>query len=95
MANLTLTISGILSKKNDKTNQGQSYEAQQIIVTTEEEYPQEYPIDMQKNTFSYLDEIEEGNKVEVKANLKGKKWAKEGNEDRYFLSLSGYKIMKT
>ncbi|REC40480.1 DUF3127 domain-containing protein [Chryseobacterium sp. 5_R23647] len=94
MANLQVNISGILSKKFDKTNIGQPYEAQQVIVTTDEEFFQEYPIDMQKNTFPYLDLIEEGASVELSANLRGKKWAKEGNEDKYFLNLTGYKITK-
>jgi single-strand DNA-binding protein len=95
MANLELSITGVVSKKSEKANVGQTYESQLLIVTTEDEtYPQDYPVEMQKNTFQYLDEINEGDKVEINVNVRGKKWTNPQGEDKYFVTLAGYRVSK-
>lgn len=94
MANVDVVITGLVTKKFEKTNVGQNYESQTMVVSTQEEYPQEYAIEMQKNTFSYLDEINEGDSIEVNVNVRGRKWTNPQGEDKYFTTLAGYRVTK-
>ncbi|WP_159479816.1 DUF3127 domain-containing protein [Chryseobacterium sp. 18068] len=94
MANQEIQIKGTVISKSEKANVGQSYESQSIVVVTEGEYPQYYPIEMQKNTFTYLDTIEEGDSVELSANVKGKKWQNSEGNDKYFVNITGFRISK-
>lgn len=95
MPNIEVEITGTVIKKSEKQEQP-NYEWIPIIVKTDDEnYPQSYPIDMQKNTFGYLDNVQEGDKVKITANLKGRLWTSPQQEEKAFVSLSGYKVTKT
>lgn len=93
--NYVQTITGQVKKKFPKANVGETYESQQLIVVTEsEEYPQTFSIEMQKNTYGYLDPIVEGDNVQVTANIKGREWVNPQGESKYFTTLVGFKIAK-
>ena len=58
---------------------------QQIVITSDDQYPQDLPIDFIKEKISKLDGINLGDKVEVKVNLRGSEY-----NDKYYSSLNGW-----
>lgn len=57
------------------------------------QYPQTYNIDMSGKALDYMNNYNQGDIVEVEANLRGRYWNKNGKEG-VFISLSGWKIQK-
>lgn len=65
----------------------------ELVVTTDEQYPQHISIDFIKDKCSLLDNFSIGQTVKVSINLGGRVWndPKTG-KDRYFNSITGWRI---
>ena len=62
------------------------FQKRQIVITElEGDYPQDIPIDFVQNGISKLDNVKVGDKVEVKANLRGSEFA-----SKNYVSLQGW-----
>ena len=71
------------------------FKKREIVIVTDETYPQEVPIQFTQDKCSLLDDLKVGQAVEVSINLRGKAYQpKDGGEERYFLSLDGWKIQQ-
>ncbi len=62
----------------------------QLIITTEDKYPQTLPIDFLKESSSLIDNIKPGDEVRVKINLRGS----ESQSGKYYVNIVGWKIEK-
>ena len=60
-----------------------------LVVETEDQYPQQVPIDFIQDNVDKLDSINEGDKVSVSINIRGRE-----NNGKYYSSLNGWKIVK-
>ena len=65
-----------------------------LIVLTQEQYPQYISIQFLKDKTSLLDKFKEGDSVSVGINLGGREWTSPKGEVRYFNSITGWKIDK-
>ena len=63
---------------------------QQIVVTTNDQYPQDLAIDFFKDKTDYLQNFYEGDDVTVGVNIKGSEY-----QGKHYTSLSGWRIIKT
>jgi len=72
----------------------ETFSKKEVIVETVEQYPQYYPIDFANNNINMLDGYQAGDLVEVNVNVRGNLSKAEGQEDRAFVSLVGWKITK-
>jgi hypothetical protein len=71
------------------------FSKREMVVQTEEKYPQTIPIEFTQDRCSLLDVFKNGEDVDVSVNLVGRVWNNpKTQEDRYFLSLSGWRIEK-
>jgi len=71
------------------------FSKREIVIQTEEKYPQTIPIEFTQDRCSLLDVFKNGEDVDVSVNLVGRVWNNpQTQEDRYFLSLSGWRIEK-
>ena len=62
------------------------FQKRQIIVTElEGEYPQDIPIDFVKDKITKIENVQVGDKVEIKANLRGSEF-----NGKNYLSLQGW-----
>lgn len=69
-----------------------NFEKREVVLKTEEEYPQSIPIEFVQGKCSLLDMFEVDDIVTVKINIRGRKWTNKEGEDKYFLSLQGWRI---
>lgn len=58
-----------------------------LVVETEEQYKQKLPIEFVQDKVSLLDNISEGQDVDVSINLRGSEY-----NGRYYAQISGWKI---
>lgn len=70
----------------------EKYEKSELVVTTDEQYPQSILIEFGGTKASMLDAIEVGQDVKVSINLGGREWVNPQGETKYFNSVKGWKI---
>lgn len=63
------------------------FKKRQVVVKTNEQYPQTIPIDFIKDKCSVLDQYKVGDSVDVSINIRGNEW-----NDKYYVNLQGWRI---
>lgn len=70
------------------------FKKRDIVVTTEEQYPQHISIQFVQDKTSLLDNLKVGDDVKVSINLRGREWVNPQGETVYFNTIQGWKIEK-
>lgn len=68
------------------------FRKREMVITTEEQYPQHLLIEFVQDKTSLLDNFQKGQLVKVSINLRGREWINPQGETRYFNSISGWRI---
>lgn len=68
------------------------FQKREIVVTTEEQYPQHIIIEFIQDKCSLLDNIQIGQLVKISINLRGREWISPQGETKYFNTLQGWRI---
>jgi|SRR6478672_2104792 len=63
----------------------------ELVVTTEEQYPQHIAIDFVNQQVDLLDRFKVGEPVVVSINLRGREWISPTGEMKYFNSIQGWR----
>jgi len=88
-----MEIKGILKVVGETKSYGRNdFQKREIVVTTDEDYPQDILIEFVKDKCQILDNYAEGQQVLVGINLRGREWASPQGEVKYFNSIVGWKI---
>ena len=91
MSNLTLT--GILKVKKDESVVNDKFKKLEFVVTdTASQYPQHVSFQLTQDRTSLLDNVNEGDKITVSFNLRGREWTSPQGEVKYFNTLEAWKI---
>ena len=69
-----------------------SFVKQELVVTTDEQYPQHILINFTQGNCSQLDTVKIGDHVNVSINLKGREWVNPQGETRYFNDIQGWRL---
>lgn len=79
------------------TNQvSDSFKKRELVITTDEQYPQHILIDFVQDKCAVLDSYNIGENVRISINVRGREVApKDGGETKYFNQLQGWKIERT
>lgn len=70
------------------------FSKREIVVSTDEQYPQHISIEFNQDKCAVLDKYSIGDDVEVGINLKGREWTNPQGETKYFNSIQGWNIKK-
>lgn len=70
------------------------FSKREIVVTTDEQFPQHISIEFNQDKCAILDKYSVGDDVEVGINLKGREWTNPQGEVKYFNSIQGWNIKK-
>ena len=70
------------------------FRKREVVVTTEEQYPQFLNIEFIQDKTDALDSYKVGEKVKIGINLKGREWVSPQGETKYFNSIQGWRIEK-
>ena len=71
-----------------------SFKKRELVVTTEEQYPQHISIDFQQDKCDLLNSYVVGQDVKVHINIGGREWVNPQGETKYFNSIKGWRIEK-
>ena len=70
------------------------FRKRELVITTDEQYPQMILIEFIQDKCDLLDSYVEGQNVIVSINLKGREWINPQGEAKYFNSIGGWRIEK-
>ena len=71
-----------------------SFKKRELVVVTDEQYPQVIMIEFAQDKCEYLDDLRVGEEVKVSVNLRGREWINPQGETKYFNSIQGWRIEK-
>ena len=69
-----------------------SFRKRELIIVTQEQYPQTLCIEFVQDKMSLLDDFQEGEEVKIGINLRGREWKNPEGKIKYFTSLQGWRI---
>ena|SRR5690606_33592336 len=87
-----MEVSGSIKKIGDTQQVTASFSKRELVVTTEEQYPQHLMIEFVQDKTALLDSFNPGEKVTVGINLRGREWQSPQGEIRYFNTIQGWRI---
>jgi hypothetical protein len=71
-----------------------SFRKRELVVTTEEQYPQHILVEFTQDKCDLLNSYNVGDGVKVSINLRGREWTNPQGETKYFNSIQGWRIEK-
>jgi translation initiation factor IF-3 len=72
-----------------------SFKKRELVVATEEQYPQYISINFVQDKCDLLNGLNVGDSVKVGINLRGREWVNPDGETKYFNDIQGWRIEKT
>ncbi len=68
------------------------FRKREIVVTTEEQYPQHILVEFIQDKCDLLNNFQVGQDVKISINLRGREWVNPQGETKYFNSIQGWRI---
>ncbi len=68
------------------------FRKREIVVTTEEQYPQHIMVEFVQDKTELLNNFQVGQLVKININLRGREWVNPQGETKYFNSIQGWRI---
>ncbi|KAB2814103.1 DUF3127 domain-containing protein [Phaeocystidibacter luteus] len=87
-----MELTGTVKKVFDEQQISASFKKRELVITTEDRYPQTILIEFTQDNTSLLDPIKEGQRVTASINIRGREWQSPKGDIKYFVSLQGWKI---
>ena len=68
------------------------FRKREVVITTEEQYPQHIMIEFVQDKTDLLNNYQVGQPVKININLRGREWVNPQGETKYFNSIQGWRI---
>ena len=68
------------------------FKKSELVVTTDEQYPQHILIEFAQDKCDLVDPYQIGEQVKVSINLRGREWVNPQGETKYFNQIQGWRI---
>ena len=75
-----------------KTYGNNGFRKREVVITTEEQYPQQIMIEFIQDKCDLLNAFQMGQNVKIGINLRGREWVNPQGETKYFNSIQGWRI---
>ena len=75
-----------------KTYGNNGFRKREVVVTTEEQYPQHILVEFIQDKCDLLNAFQVGESVKIGINLRGREWVNPQGETKYFNSVQGWRI---
>ncbi len=90
-----MEITGRIKKIDETKTYGASgFRKREVVITTEEQYPQMLLVEFVQDKCDLLNNYEIGEPVKISINLRGREWINPEGEAKYFNSIQGWRIEK-
>lgn len=88
-----MEVQGKIKKIDEtKTYGSNGFRKREVVVTTEEQYPQHILVEFIQDKCDLLNSYQEGQAVKIGINLRGREWINPQGETKYFNSIQGWRI---
>lgn len=91
---MALEITGSIYRIDPEEQVSASFKKRQVIIKTEENYPQFVVVEFQQDGIDLLDPYKNGQVVTISLNLTGRLWTNPQGEEKCFNTIKGWKIQK-
>ena len=89
-----MEVTGRIKVINPEQQVSATFRKREVVVTTEEQYPQHIMIEFTQDKIDQLNNFNAGDQVRVQINLRGREWVNPQGETKYFNSIQGWRIEK-
>ena len=88
-----MEVQGIIKMIDEtKTYGSNGFRKREMVITTEEQYPQHILVEFIQDKCDLLNKYNVGQQVKVSINLRGREWVNPQGETKYFNSIQGWRI---
>ncbi|MDX1446562.1 DUF3127 domain-containing protein [Lishizhenia sp.] len=89
------TLSGTVKVKNDTQQISEKFKKREFVVTDASgNYPQDISFQLTQERVTQLDDVNQGDMVNVSFFIRGREWTSPSGEVKYFNSLDVWKVEK-
>lgn len=89
-----MEVTGKIRVINAEQQVSASFKKRELVVTTDEQYPQHIMIEFTQDKTDLLNSYKPGDAVKVSINLRGREWVNPQGETKYFNSIQGWRVEK-
>jgi hypothetical protein len=89
-----MEILGKIKVINPEQQVSAAFKKREIVVTTEDQYPQHIMIEFHQDKCDLLNNYKAGQNVKVGINLRGREWISPQGETKYFNTITGWRIFE-
>lgn len=87
-----MELQGTVKKITEVQTFASGFQKREMVLTTEEQYPQPINIEFLQEKGDLLNTLKEGDKVKVAINIRGREWTSPQGEVKYFNSIVGWRV---
>ena len=90
-----MEVTGKIKKIDEtKTYGSNGFRKREVVLTTDEQYPQFLLIEFVQDKCDLLNNFNVGEDVKISINLRGREWQNPQGEIKYFNSIQGWRLEK-
>ena len=89
-----MELTGTIKKISDLQTFASGFQKKELVLLTEEQYPQPINIESTQDKVDLLNAHKIGDKVKVSINIRGREWTSPQGEVKYFNSIVGWRMEK-
>ena len=90
-----MEVTGKIKKIDEtKTFGNNGFRKRELVITTDEQYPQMLMIEFVQDKCDLLNSFKVGEEIKVSINLRGREWINPEGEAKYFNSIQGWRVEK-
>lgn len=89
-----MDLQGTIKKVTDLQTFNSGFQKREMILMTEEQYPQPISIEFLQDKADLASQFSEGDRVKVGINIRGREWTSPDNVVKYFNSIVGWRVEK-
>ncbi len=87
-----MELNGAIHKIFDEKAVSASFRKRELVLETDDRYPQKILVEFTQDKCSLLDGFSPGTQVRVSINIRGREWTSPQGDTKYFVSVQGWKI---
>lgn len=88
-----MELQGKIKKIDEtKTYGNNGFRKREMVITTEEQYPQHILIEFVQDKTDLLNSYQVGQNIKVSINIRGREWTNPQGEVKYFNSITGWRV---
>ncbi len=87
-----MEVTGTVKRILPVQNVSATFRKRELVVNTDEQYPQTVAIEFTQDKVDLLDRVREGESITVSINIRGREWTSPQGDVRYFVSLQGWRV---